>query len=81
MRVTLLHIATDGNSEIPRALRQECDDIVEINVAQLRPYVELISGAEPPRPGERENGMLALRAGTNGNGTERSRAGGPGHAA
>ena len=68
MRVTLLHIATDGNSEIPRALRQECDDIVEINVAQLRPYAELISGAEPPRQGERENGMLALRAGSNGNG-------------
>jgi len=68
MRVTLLHIATDANSEIPRALRQECDDIVEINVAQLRPYAELISGAEPPRQGERENGMLALRAGSNGNG-------------
>ena len=66
MRVTLLHIATDGNSEIPRALRQECDDIVEINVAQLRPYAELISGAEPPRQGEREGGMLALRAGSNG---------------
>ena len=28
MRVTLLHIASDGNAEIPRALRQECDDIV-----------------------------------------------------
>ena len=51
MRVTLLHIAVDGNSEIPRALRQECDDIVEINAAQLRPYAELISGAEPPRHG------------------------------
>jgi uncharacterized LabA/DUF88 family protein len=69
MRVTLLHVATDGNSEIPRALRQECDDIVEINVAQLRPYAELISGAEPPRQGEREGGMLALRAGSGSNGT------------
>jgi uncharacterized LabA/DUF88 family protein len=64
LRVTLLHISSDGNSEIPRALRQECDDIVEINVAQLRPYAELISGAEPPRQGEREGGMLALRAGS-----------------
>jgi uncharacterized LabA/DUF88 family protein len=64
MRVTLLHISSDGNAEIPRALRQECDDIVEINVAQLRPYAELISGAEPPRRGEREGGMLALRAGS-----------------
>jgi uncharacterized LabA/DUF88 family protein len=66
MRVTLLHIASDGNTEIPRALRQECDDIVEINVAQLRPYAELIAGAEPPRQGEREGGVLALRAGGNG---------------
>src|SRR6202522_21425 len=66
LRVTLLHISSDGNSEIPRALRQECDDIVEINVAQLRPYAELISGAEPPRQGEREGGMLALRAGSTG---------------
>ena len=85
MRVTLVHIATDGNSEIPRALRQECDDIVEINAAQLRPYAELISGAEPPRQGEREGGMLALRAGSTGsNGNGRSNghvlagSGGPG---
>ena len=31
MRVTLLHIAVDGNGAIPRALRQECDDVVEIS--------------------------------------------------
>src|SRR6202034_166712 len=80
MRVTLVHIANDGNAEIPRALRQECDDIVEINVTQLRPYAELISGAEPPRQGEREGGMLALRAGSsgssasNGNGHSHARA-------
>ena len=77
MRVTLLHIASDGNAEIPRALRQECDDIVQISASQLRPYAELISGAEPPRRDEREGGMLALRAGSNGNGhataTERPR--------
>ena len=35
MRVTLLHIAVDGNGEIPRALRQECDDITEISDAFL----------------------------------------------
>jgi hypothetical protein len=66
MRVTLLHIATEGNGTIPRALRQECDDLVEISAAQLRPYVELISGAEPPRPDESEGGSVALRPAMNG---------------
>ena len=61
MRVTLLHIAAaDGNPTIPRALRQECDDIAEISAAQLRPYVELISGAEPPRGDEADAGRPAL---------------------
>ncbi len=68
MRVTLLHIASDGNPEIPRALRQECDDIVQISASQLRPFAELISGAEPPRQSERDGGVLALHAGANGNG-------------
>ena len=68
MRVTLLHIANDGNAEIPRALRQECDDIVQISASQLRPFAELISGAEPPRRDDRDGGMLAIRAGSNGNG-------------
>ena len=68
MRVTLLHIAGDGNAEIPRALRQECDDIVQISASQLRPFAELISGAEPPRRDDRDGGMLAIRAGSNGNG-------------
>src|SRR6516165_3436668 len=31
LRVTLLHIATDGDWTVSRALRQECDDIVEIS--------------------------------------------------
>ena len=30
-----------------RTLRQECDDIIEIASGHLRPYVDLISGAEP----------------------------------
>jgi uncharacterized LabA/DUF88 family protein len=68
MRVTLLHIASDGNAEIPRALRQECDDIVQISASQLRPFAELISGAEPPRRDDRDGGMLAIHAGSNGNG-------------
>jgi hypothetical protein len=69
LRVTLLHIAVDGNWTISRALRQECDDIVEIGSAHLRPYVELISGAEPPYPHERDSApLIALRPTVNGNG-------------
>ena len=69
LRVTLLHIAVDGNWTIARTLRQECDDIVEISSAHLRPYVELISGAEPPRPDERDGApLIALRPNGNGHG-------------
>ncbi len=50
LRVTLLHIAVDGNWTISRVLRQESDDIIEVGGEQLRPYVELIAGAEPARP-------------------------------
>jgi hypothetical protein len=67
MRVTLLHIVGDGNWTISRTLRQECDDIIEITPAHLQPYVELISGAEPPRPDEAESDRLvALRPRANG---------------
>src|SRR5207237_3139599 len=50
MRVTLVHIAVDGNWTISRALRQESDDIIEISGDHLRPYVELVAGAEPAQP-------------------------------
>jgi hypothetical protein len=69
MRVTLLNIAVEGNATLSRALRQECDDIVEISSAHLRPYVELIPGAEPPRADERDGTLVALRPATNGNGS------------
>jgi uncharacterized LabA/DUF88 family protein len=49
LRVTLVHIAVDGNWTISRALRQESDDIIEVGGEQLRPFVELIAGAEPAR--------------------------------
>jgi uncharacterized LabA/DUF88 family protein len=65
LRVTLLQIASDGDWATSRALRQECDDIVEVAAAHLRPYVELISGAEPPRADESE-GAHALRTPVNG---------------
>ena len=47
VRVILLHITVDGTWTISRPLRQECDDIVEITGPHLRPFVDLIAGAEP----------------------------------
>jgi hypothetical protein len=47
IRVAILHISTGADWTISRALRQECDDIVEISAGHLSPYVDLISGAEP----------------------------------
>ncbi len=47
LRVVVLHIASDSGWTIPLPLRQECDDIVEISGVHLRPFVDLIRGAEP----------------------------------
>jgi NYN domain len=47
VRATLLYIGADGDRAVSRALRQECDDLIEISPGHLRPYVDLISGAEP----------------------------------
>jgi hypothetical protein len=52
IRVVIVHIAVDGNWTISRPLRQECDDIIEITGAHLRPFVDLIPGAEPARSDE-----------------------------
>jgi NYN domain len=69
LKITLVHITVDGNWTISRALRQECDDIVEIGEAHLRPYVELVVGAEPLRDDERRAaGSYSGRALTNGHG-------------
>jgi NYN domain len=46
VRTVLLNIGADGNSA-SRALRQECDDVIEVSGSHLRPFVELIAGAEP----------------------------------
>jgi NYN domain len=62
MRVTLVHIAVDGNWTISRSLRQESDDILEIGGEQLRPYVELIVGAEPVHTGEPDDADRVDRA-------------------
>ena len=69
MRVTLLQIVGDGTGTVSRALRQECDDIAEVSAAHLRPYVELISGAEPVRSDESDGTLVALRPALNGNGS------------
>jgi hypothetical protein len=69
VRVTIVHITVDGNWTISRALRQECDDIIEIGEAHLRPYVDLVVGAEPLRDDEhRSVGAYPGRVLTNGHG-------------
>src|SRR6266516_4580265 len=45
LRVTLVHVAVEGNSPVSRVLRQECDTVIEVDSAHLRPYVRLAAGA------------------------------------
>src|SRR5215469_255336 len=52
LRVVILNITSDAGWTIPQPLRQECDDIVEISGVHLRPFVELVRGAEPAPPEE-----------------------------
>ncbi len=47
IRVMIAHISVDGNWTVSRSLRQQCDDVVQIDGTQLRPYVELMSAAQP----------------------------------
>jgi hypothetical protein len=69
LRVIIVHIAADGNWTVSRPLRQECDDIVEITAAHLRPFVDLISGAEPADHDDQYlNGSLQRRSISNGHG-------------
>ncbi|MGP3961366.1 NYN domain-containing protein [Nonomuraea sp. 3N208] len=44
IRVSVIHIAADGGWAVSRSLRQECDDLVELGSAHLRPYVSLVTG-------------------------------------
>ncbi|TDB71224.1 NYN domain-containing protein, partial [Actinomadura sp. KC216] len=46
VRVTVVHVAVDGNWTISRVLRQECDDLIEIGSGHLRPYVNLLTGMD-----------------------------------
>jgi hypothetical protein len=69
LRVILVHIAAPGWTAAT-ALRQECDEIVEISEAHLRPSVELVVGAEPAGEEERQAvPAYASRAAANGHGT------------
>jgi hypothetical protein len=54
LRVTIVHVTVDGNWTISRSLRQESDDIMELTSAHLRPFVEIIPGAEPARADEQQ---------------------------
>jgi NYN domain len=63
LRVVIVHITADGNWTASRPLRQECDDIVEISGAHLRPFVDLIPGAEPAGQDDQyRNGSYAPRS-------------------
>ena len=44
VRVTVVHISVEGNWTISRALRRECDDLIEIGAGHLRPHVTLLDG-------------------------------------
>ncbi len=69
LRVILVHIAAPGWTAAA-ALRQECDEIVEISEAHLRPSVELVVGAEPVGEEDRQAvPAYANRASANGHGT------------
>jgi hypothetical protein len=69
IRVILVHITADGSWTVPRALRQECDDILEIGGVHLRPFVDLIPGAEPAgRDDEYPAGAYSGRSLVNGHG-------------
>jgi hypothetical protein len=66
IRVILVHIGAPGWTA-PAVLRQECDDIVQIGEAHLRPSVELVVGAEPVSE-EEQHAIYASRAPANGHG-------------
>ena len=48
LRVLIGCITVDGSWTISRPLRQECDEVLEISGAHLRPFVDLIPGAADP---------------------------------
>jgi uncharacterized LabA/DUF88 family protein len=70
IRVTIVHITVGGNWTISRSLRQECDDIIEIGEGHLRPFTQLVTGADSLRGEEPyQLAVSATRALTNGHGS------------
>jgi len=68
IRVILVHIPVAGSWTVSPALRQECDDLVEISAAHLRPTAELVVGAEPVDEDRHAVSAYAGRAPANGHG-------------
>jgi uncharacterized LabA/DUF88 family protein len=69
LRVVIVHVAAGGNWAASGPLRQECDDVVEISAAHLRPFVDLVAAAEPAEHDEQyRNGSYQRRSMANGHG-------------
>ena len=71
VRVTVAHITIDGTWTVARALRQECDDLIEVSSGHLRPYVSLLAGIEPGKrdgSGGRESPAIEAPAPSTGTG-------------
>jgi hypothetical protein len=69
VRVLIGGITVDGGWTISRPLRQECDEVLEISGAHLRPFVDLIPGAEPRRDDDYASGYPSPGSSANGHGT------------
>jgi NYN domain len=65
VRVTVVHVAVDGNWTISRVLRHECDDLIEIGAGHLRPYANLLAGMDTSAP-PLSNGHSPHSGGTGG---------------
>ncbi|MBN6055919.1 NYN domain-containing protein [Nonomuraea sp. RK-328] len=66
IRVTVVHIATEGGWAVSRALRQEGDDLIELGNVHLRPFVNLVTGISEVSNGHHplSNGHAAAHAAT-----------------
>ncbi|MFF3670128.1 NYN domain-containing protein [Microtetraspora malaysiensis] len=77
IRVTVIHVGVEGGWAVSRALRQECDDLIEVGGDQLRPYATLNAdqasapgnGPAPALNGQSwQNGSGQLASASSGNG-------------
>ncbi|WP_243722954.1 NYN domain-containing protein, partial [Actinomadura sp. 7K507] len=68
VRITIVHVAVDGNWTISRVLRQECDDLIEIGSGHLRPYVNLLAGMDGTAGSSLGTSPLSNGHGSNGHG-------------